>query len=659
MNYLDRTFLPRIDLAREADFVIGALRVRPSRCEIETGGVRQPLQRRVMQVLVALAHPSAEVVSQDELISRCWGGLAVGEDAVGRCIGQLRRIAGEWPEPPFEIITIAGVGYRLSPAASSAPTAASSGAAASGWRGRRRRIIAAAGAGLLVLAALGVWLGRGLAPVDRAAPSRIAILPFDPVASSPAERAFATGLADELQSVLSMGPVPVVPREDAANLRGAGQARLDQLGVQLLLDGTVATDGDTLQARLHLDDPGKHVTLWSVELAGPASSPDALEAQIGARAIAVMNCAGQALRPVGGLSDAEALGLYLHACDLFETRVWGDDPQAVYGTLDALRRLTARAPGFAPGHSALARFLAGYRQGVALQADPGAAAEAAREARQALAIDPKDADSYVALSLLRPESDYAEREKLLDQALAANPSWAYANREKAQLLFDVGRLAEGVAVIERAAAANPLSLNISAETYLVANGQTAAGNAELERLQRLWPHSPVVWFSGLQIYGWEKRWDEAFALLDDLRSRPTAFTDSDIQAFRSVFTAEKSRTPAAIREARRQLLEPPRVPEALMARFAAFADLGLADDAFRLADQWSQAPLTAFNAPNYLFLPDGVALRRDPRFIALAAKLGLVDYWRSTGRWPDFCSEPGLPYDCAKQAARLSPVAAR
>ena len=97
MNFIDRTFQPRIDLAREADFAMGPLKVRPSRREIEGGGDRKVLQRRVMQVLVALAHPSAEVVSQDELISRCWGGLAVGEDAVGRCIGQLRRLAAQWP----------------------------------------------------------------------------------------------------------------------------------------------------------------------------------------------------------------------------------------------------------------------------------------------------------------------------------------------------------------------------------------------------------------------------------------------------------------------------------------------------------------------------------------------------------------------------------
>src|SRR5215469_5794557 len=113
MNFIDRTFLPRIDLAREADFAVGALRVRPSRCEIEADGVSLVLQRRVMQVLVALAHPSAEAVSQDELISRCWGGLTVGEAAVARCISQLRRMAAHWREPPFEIVTITGVGYRL------------------------------------------------------------------------------------------------------------------------------------------------------------------------------------------------------------------------------------------------------------------------------------------------------------------------------------------------------------------------------------------------------------------------------------------------------------------------------------------------------------------------------------------------------------------
>lgn len=34
----------------------------------------------------------------------------------------------------------------------------------------------------------------------------------------------------------------------------------------------------------------------------------------------------------------------------------------------------------------------------------------------------------------------------------------------------------------------------------------------------------------------------------------------------------------------------------------------------------------------------------------LAARIGLLDHWQSSGRSPDFCGEPNLPYDC-KEAA--------
>ncbi len=184
MNYLDRTFLPRIDLAREADFAVGVLQARPSRCEIEADGICLVLQRRVMQVLVALAHPSAEVVSQDELISRCWGGLAVGEDAVGRCIGQLRRFAAQWPEPPFEISTIAGVGYRLEPVGGPAL-----GDAPTGGLGRRRRptapVVVAFAAALIVLVGFAAWFGRDA--FTRGAPAKVlvAIPPIGPLAIRP------------------------------------------------------------------------------------------------------------------------------------------------------------------------------------------------------------------------------------------------------------------------------------------------------------------------------------------------------------------------------------------------------------------------------------------------------------------------------------------
>lgn len=105
-----------VDLAREPDFVLGASRVSPSTREVLRGAEREQLEPRVMQVLVALFQASGRVVSRDELIARCWEGRIVGEDAINRAIGRLRRLSAVDREASFEIETIARVGYRLLPA---------------------------------------------------------------------------------------------------------------------------------------------------------------------------------------------------------------------------------------------------------------------------------------------------------------------------------------------------------------------------------------------------------------------------------------------------------------------------------------------------------------------------------------------------------------
>jgi hypothetical protein len=58
----------------------------------------------------------------------------------------------------------------------------------------------------------------------------------------------------------------------------------------------------------------------------------------------------------------------------------------------------------------------------------------------------------------------------------------------------------------------------------------------------------------------------------------------------------------------------------------------------------------------FLFYPEMKAFRHDKRFMALADRLGLLRYWRETNQWPDYCTEPDLPYDCrAWNEARPTP----
>jgi len=103
-----------IDLAREGDFLLGRLQVRPSLREIGVAGRAETVEPRVMQVLVALAKADGAVVSRDQLIETCWGGRIVGEDAINRCIAKVRRVAEMDGNQSFAIETVARVGYRLS-----------------------------------------------------------------------------------------------------------------------------------------------------------------------------------------------------------------------------------------------------------------------------------------------------------------------------------------------------------------------------------------------------------------------------------------------------------------------------------------------------------------------------------------------------------------
>lgn len=107
---------PRIDLAREPDFALGAIYVRPSSREVTVSDRSMVLEPRVMQVLVVLAGAYGVVVSRDELMQRCWDGRAVGDDAINRCIAKVRALAKSDPARSFSIETIRGVGYRLTTA---------------------------------------------------------------------------------------------------------------------------------------------------------------------------------------------------------------------------------------------------------------------------------------------------------------------------------------------------------------------------------------------------------------------------------------------------------------------------------------------------------------------------------------------------------------
>ena len=57
-------------------------------------------------------------------------------------------------------------------------------------------------------------------------------------------------------------------------------------------------------------------------------------------------------------------------------------------------------------------------------------------------------------------------------------------------------------------------------------------------------------------------------------------------------------------------------------------------------ERWLADPRASTNA-RVLFRKDTHSVRADARFIPIVERMGLLDYWRQSGKWPDFCdAEP-------------------
>jgi len=84
--------------------------------------------------------------------------------------------------------------------------------------------------------------------------------------------------------------------------------------------------------------------------------------------------------------------------------------------------------------------------------------------------------------------------------------------------------------------------------------------------------------------------------------------------------------------------------------------LGDTDGALDAIQAWVTAErsgsLMTYCAWDALFSQNLAPLRQNPRVPQLLARWGLLDYWRQSGKWPDFCGEPGLAFDCKAAAGK-------
>jgi Tol biopolymer transport system component/DNA-binding winged helix-turn-helix (wHTH) protein len=97
----------------KGDFRIYDWRVQPRLNSVEIGCEVVRLEPKVMQVLTELSAHPGDVRTKEDLIHAVWPDTFVGDDALIRCISELRRVFNDSPRSPRFIQTVSKVGYRL------------------------------------------------------------------------------------------------------------------------------------------------------------------------------------------------------------------------------------------------------------------------------------------------------------------------------------------------------------------------------------------------------------------------------------------------------------------------------------------------------------------------------------------------------------------
>lgn len=382
--------------------------------------------------------------------------------------------------------------------------------------------------------------------------------------------------------------------------------------------------------------------LWSREFDLPGASEADLRQQMASTAGRVIGCTLET-REAGGLPRGQ-LRLFLSACaQLAETSQ--DEPAKV---MHVLRAIIAEHPHFRPAWRRLISADIGL---VDLETNSGGdEAAAVRELRADMDRARKTVPDLPELKLaevrLLPPTEYAGVLDLLARAAEEAPTNPEILSTQNVALQSVGRMSDALASARRAAELDPLSPTVTTQLImaLAYGGKADEAREELSRAGRLWAGTDALrdalWAFNLR-YG-----DPAVAR--EYARQPNDELDLylNARAERSPNNVEK--LAAYIRQFERR----PVFSGQLGWVIQALGEFGRVDEAL----SWiARAPTEMVASNAYVFFRPGVAsLRQDPRFMQVAKRIGLVDYWQGSGRWPDFCLRPDLPYDCKAEAAKYA-----
>jgi TolB-like protein/class 3 adenylate cyclase len=493
------------------------------------------------------------------------------------------------------------------------------------------------------------------APAPTQAEPLLAVLAFDNLSSDPEMQFFSDGVSEEIIQRLSRGAkLKVIGRTSSFQFRGERKAEAaGSLKCSHVLDGAIRRAAGRVRISAHLVEASSRTTLWSDRYDRDLEDIFAVQDEISESIAAALHQTFSSFSTKA--VDPAVYDLYLRASP---KSFAPDELRACIGLLEVV---TERAPHFGEAWGRLAGLHGWLHLYLPFVDRPANAALVAREAGRTLAIDPQSVDAMVAeLFVVPPFGRFIDLDAILERIRRA-PGSADGHRYVGYFLRTMGRIREALEEDERAYrldALHPMTTNLVALARLAA-GRVAEAVPVFEGLVERLPDMSFPVSSLLRCYAFQQDWAAVDRLLELAERRQLrelreglpfirtkrAPTAQNMDAWRSAFQSQVDKTG--------------RVD---VSRLVYSAHLGLVEEAYRAAET---AYLGPAGTSDDIMGPDGYRtslmfqasmpeLRNDPRFARLCARLGLVEFWIGSGKWPDCADE--LPYDFRAECAKVRDV---
>lgn len=489
---------------------------------------------------------------------------------------------------------------------------------------KRARFIGPLMIGLVVIAAIGAGLFTWRTWRPDAAVPVVLVAAGNP---SAATRALTQDLLAKVGSLSFSG---------SSNLEligeGGGASKAD-----LRFEITAGQSNQKTTANVALLAGKSRGILWSRDFAAFDGSPSALRQQMAVSMAQALGCAIETLGPNTKRLKPATAKLYINGCAKFAAAAIDEIDRIVI----SFEEVVAQEPTFRP---VWAKLLAA-QAGTAYPGNEPAIQSLRHSIQQARAHFPDLPEAYLAEATLIPKGRFADRMRLIEQAVKLESDSSSALVSRALLYLDVGRMSESIQDADRAAKINPLSLGTKTMHINALGHAGRQQNAlkSLEQAEQFWPGAIALQPTS---YGVHVRNGDPVKALRLFRSGPS--TSRLQEAF---LLARIEPTEANIGKmlalSRSQIV---RVPQSIGLHALNLAQFGREDELHATLMRANPA----FWESNILFRPTMKKFRSNPRFMRVAARFGLTEYWRESGKWPDFCFEPDLPYDCKAEAAKLA-----